>query len=101
MYIYNTTYLIAIKRYDEWLSFIKPTLNDILIEELGFENLSIMKLLSHQQHEDYCTIAVQCRANTMKKIEQWQNLYEPNFKNYIKDKFGDSALPFSTLMQEV
>ncbi len=101
MYIYNTTYLVAEDKLEQWLAFIKPNLQTVLIQELGFESLSIMKLLSHQQNEGYVTMAVQARTKTLKKIDQWQALYEPQLKAEVKRLFGEGALPFSTLMQEV
>ena len=101
MYTYNTTYLVEESRYAEWLAFIKPALTTALVDELGFDSLNIMRIISHQPLEGHFTMAVQCKTPVMKKIDQWQHLYEPNFVSLIKSKFGESALPFSTIMEEV
>ncbi len=101
MYIFNTTYLVEIKKYNQWIDTVKPALTEVIIDQLNFESISFLKLLSHQQDPNYITIAVQCRAMSMKQIEQWQSLYEPNYIAQIKNKFGEAALPFSTIMQEI
>ncbi len=101
MFIYNTTYLIEKSRLNQWLETVKPALHNIIIEQLAFNSLTFLRIISHQQDENYVTIAVQCKANTMKQIEQWQNLYEPNYIAQIKNIFGEAALPFSTIMEEI
>lgn len=100
MIIYNTTYHIEDDIHDEYIAYVKE---DLIPRALKSGHLSKPQLaLIHSQHEESgVSYSLQFRVDDLQKLEEWMLTYGQSIRSDIAQRFGEKALGFMTLLEEV
>lgn len=100
MIIYNTTYHIEDDIHDDYIAFVK---DELIPRALKSGHLSNPQLaLVHSQHEESgVSYALQFRVEDLVKLEEWMLVYGQSIRADIAKRFGEKALGFMTLLEEV
>lgn len=100
MIIYNTTYHIEDDIHDEYITFVK---DELIPRALKSGHLSSPQLaLIHSQHEESgVSYSLQFRVADLAQLEEWILDSGQIIRADIAKRFGEKALGFMTLLEEV
>lgn len=99
LFIYNVTVKVELEIHDEWLDWMKNIHIPEVLSTQKFIDAKMMKVLVGE--DDGATYAIQYRFETPDDFEQYQKLHAPTLQQKTKDKYGEKALAFRTLMKEI
>lgn len=100
MILYNVTVKVDNKVVEDWEKWMKDKhIPDVMNTGL-FERYNFCRLLEHQD-DDGVTYAIQYFCPSMKHYEQYQKEYAPTLQQEHKDRYGEQALAFRTLMEVI
>lgn len=100
MYLLNTTFVIQPGAFSNWKKFIKSVYIPLSLDELKFEDVTIMKIYAQQEDGDL-TYSVQFKTPHIEYIQFYQQEIQPRLLRELGKVFGDTVLPFSTILEEV
>lgn len=100
MIIYNVTIKVSHERVEEWISWMKSYHIPDLMKTGLFIDYAMHELL-YVDDEGGKTFVVQYQMKDMENYNIYQKKHAPFFQNESKEKFGEDALAFRTLMQKL
>jgi hypothetical protein len=100
MYLYNVTIKIREDIHKEWLLWLQQKHIPEVISTGCFLSASVFRLLEIDDSEGP-TYAVQYRAESKAKYNQYIELFANDMRQRSYEKWGDQFIAFRTLMQVV
>nr|WKN37853.1 DUF4286 family protein [Tunicatimonas sp. TK19036] len=101
MILYNVTVNVEHSIEKEWLQWMRTEhILDIINTGL-FQNAKIFRLLNVEQSEGTSTYAIQYFAKSQADFKQYEQEHAPALREEQLKRFGNRALAFRTLMEEV
>ncbi len=101
MILYNVTVNIDNEVCQEWLHWMKTAhMLDVLNTGM-FKTAKIFRLLDVEQSEGTTTYAVQYFADSLTDVKHYQRHFAPALRAESEQKFGNRAVSFRTLMEEL
>ncbi len=98
-FIYNVTVKVEHEIHDEWLEWMQDTHIPEVLSTQKFVDAKIMRVLVSE--DDGMTYAIQYRFETPDDFDQYQKEFAPHLQQKSKEKYGEKALAFRTLMKEI
>jgi hypothetical protein len=99
MYIYNVTVTVEEGIHNEWVQWMKHVHIADVIKTNCFIDSQMVKVLYLEQEGH--TYAIQYKFLEMGDIEKYQKEFAPKLQAEHKNKFGDSAVAFRTILQVI
>lgn len=100
MLIYNVTTGVDKHIEQEWVIWMKEIhIPDVMKTQL-FVGYRMYRVLSAGE-DDTVSYAIQYQARSINQIEQYLDKFAPSLRDEAKKKFGDKAVSFRTLLEEV
>lgn len=100
MLIYNVTTGVDKHIEQEWVIWMKEIhIPDVMKTQL-FVGYRMYRVLSAGE-DDTVSYAIQYQARSINQIEQYLDKFAPSLREEAKKKFGDKAVSFRTLLEEV
>ncbi len=100
MLIYNVTTGVDKHIEQEWVIWMKEIhIPDVMKTQL-FVGYRMYRVLSAGE-DDTVSYAIQYQARSISQIEQYLDNFAPSLREEAKKKFGDKAVSFRTLLEEV
>ena len=93
-YIYNVTYHIAPEVSAQWQAWIGEHMSQWL-EQSQFSQVKLLKI--HIDHPD----SLQYETEDSNVVAHFQSALEPTYRRALYEQFGEKALSFGTLLQEL
>ena len=100
MLMYNVTTGVDKQIEQEWLIWMKEVHIPEVMKTKMFVGYRIYKVLTADQ-EDTVSYAIQYQAKSISQIEQYLDKFAPALREEVKKKFGDKAVSFRSLLEEV
>jgi len=101
MHIYNTTYLVAEKQYDEWLKWLKEKHIPMMLATGFFFNPQIAKVLSADNDQEGASMSVQFLVHDFNTLQEWDEKNADTLLDELAQRFGTDVLSFSTVLEVV
>ncbi|MEX0967592.1 MAG: DUF4286 family protein [Bacteroidia bacterium] len=100
MIIYNVTVQVEDEIKEDWLKWMQEKHIPAVMATGRFREHRIFEMLTHKQagHQAY---AIQYVAKSMEDYEEYQRDYAPTLQQEHRDRYGDSAIGFRTLMKQL
>lgn len=98
MILYNTTYLVADRKYGPWIKWLKEIHIPFMLN-CGFTNPQAAKILTADKEQKGTSIAVQFKIQDLSILRIWEEEFAETLKNDIARRFGADVLLFSTVME--
>ncbi|CAN5163330.1 DUF4286 family protein [soil metagenome] len=100
MLIYNVTTGVDKKIEQEWVHWMKTKhIPDVMATGM-FVGHKLFKILSVES-EDSVSYAVQYSARSLNEIERYLEEFAPALREHVSTKYGEAAVSFRTLLEEV
>lgn len=99
LFIYNVTVKVEHDIHSEWLDWMQNIHIPEVLATRKFIDAKMMKVLVAE--DDGVTYAIQYRFETPGHFDQYQREHAPGLQQKSKEKFGEKALAFRTLMKEM
>lgn len=100
MLIYNVTTGVDKKIEQEWLIWMKEIHIPDVMKTQMFTSHRIYKVLSSEE-SDTVSYAIQYAAQSIRNVEHYLEKFAPELREESKKKFGERAISFRTLLEEV
>lgn len=100
MLIYNVTTGVDKHLEQEWLIWMKEVHIPDVMKTQMFVGYRIYRVLTSGD-EETVSYAVQYQARSISQIEQYLEKFAPELREETKKKFGDKAVSFRTLLEEI
>jgi Domain of unknown function (DUF4286) len=100
MLIYNVTTGVDKLIEKEWLQWMKENHIPHVMATRMFVSYKIYKVLS-TENEESVSYAVQYTARSISEIDRYLDEFAPSLREAVTKKFGERALAFRTLLEEV
>jgi DNA-directed RNA polymerase beta' subunit len=100
MLIYNVTTGVDKKIEQDWLVWMKEVHIPEVMKTQMFLGFRIYRVLTAEQ-DDTVSYAIQYQVQSIHQLEQYLDKYAPALREEVKKKFGDKAVSFRTLLEEV
>lgn len=101
MIIYNVTVNVEQSIADEWLHWMKKEHIPKVMKTGCFEDFKVLKMLNEHTDVEGLTYAVQYFAENIKIINTYFSQHAPGLQNESFRKYGEKAVAFKTLLEEV
>jgi Domain of unknown function (DUF4286) len=99
MLIYNVTTGVDKKIEREWLIWMKEVHIPDVMKTKMFSSHRMYRVLA--EDEDTVSYAIQYSATSLHQVEHYLETFAPALREEVKKKFGDKAVSFRTLLEEV
>lgn len=100
MLIYNVTTGVDKKIEQEWLVWMKEVHIPEVMKTQMFLGYRMYRVLSSEDNEAV-SYAIQYQAKSISQIERYLDTFAPALREDVKKKFGEGAVSFRTLLEEV
>ncbi len=100
MLIYNVTTGVDKKIEQEWLVWMKEVHIPGVMKTKMFLNYRMYRVLTAGEDETV-SYAIQYHAKSINELEHYLEKFAPELREDVKKKFGDKAVSFRTLLEEV
>jgi hypothetical protein len=100
MLIYNVTTGVDKKIEQEWLIWMKETHIPEVMKTKMFLGYRMYRVLAAGEDETV-SYAIQYQAQSINQLEKYLDTFAPALREEVKKKFGDKAVSFRTLLEEV
>jgi len=100
MLIYNVTTGVDKAIEQEWLIWMKEVHIPQVMKTKMFLGYRIYRVLTAED-ADTVSYAIQYQAQSISKIEHYLDKFAPALRDDAKKKFGEGAVSFRTLLEEV
>lgn len=99
MYIYNVTINIDESVHNDWLSWIKDHIQDVLATGC-FSTAKLTQVLVEEEMGGI-TYSIQYSAKTKEDLNKYYNVYAPKLRNESLKKFADKMISFRTELKVI
>lgn len=99
MFIYSVTVNVQDSIKEDWLQWMKDKHIPDVMATGCFVSYRLCKVMDVDDEGE--TFSVQYVFNTMDDIQRYQQLYAPLLQHHHKQRYGEKALAFRTLLQVV
>jgi hypothetical protein len=100
MIIYNVTVGVDKAIETEWLVWMKEIHVPDVMRTKMFLSSKIYRVLT-TDNEDSVSYAIQYSARSLMEIDNYLEKFAPALRDDVTKKFGDKAVSFRTLLEEV
>ncbi len=100
MLIYNVTTGVDKHLEQEWVIWMKEVHIPDVMKTQMFVGYRMYRVLTSGD-EETVSYAVQYQAKSISQVEQYLEKFAPELREETKKKFGDKAVSFRTLLEEV
>jgi len=100
MLIYNVTTGVDKHLEQEWVIWMKEVHIPDVMKTQMFVGYRMYRVLTSGD-EETISYAVQYQAKSIVQIEQYLEKFAPALREETKKKFGDKAVSFRTLLEEI
>lgn len=100
MYLLNTTFVVHPDVFHNWKKFIKQVYIPLSLDEIKFEGVTVMKIHTEQEAGEM-TYSVQFKTSHKENVQFFQDQIQPRLHRELGKVFGETVVPFTTLLQEV
>jgi DNA-directed RNA polymerase beta' subunit len=100
MLIYNVTTGVDKKIEQEWLIWMKEVHIPDVMKTKMFVGHKMYRVLASDDDETV-SYAIQYQAQSIHQIEKYLETFAPALREDVKKKFGEGAVSFRTLLEEV
>lgn len=98
MLIYNTTYLIADRKFGPWIKWLREIHIPFMLS-CGFSNPLAAKILTADSEQEGTSIAVQFQIQNFQLLKIWDEENAEAILNDLSERFGSEVLSFATVME--
>lgn len=98
--MYNVTTGVDKKIEQEWLIWMKEVHIPEVMKTQMFLSYRIYRVLTAEDDQTV-SYAIQYQALSISKIEHYLDKFAPALREEVKKKFGEGAVSFRTLLEEV
>ena len=95
MIVYNVTYSVDKEISEDWISWMKDRHVPNVLKKGLFADCRIFKVVTHEDERTF-SYAVQYHSKSLKSVDDYIALGDD-----IQQRYGDKAISFPTLLQEV
>jgi hypothetical protein len=99
MILYNVTIAVDDKIHDTWLAWMKNIHIPEVMDTGHFTGHKMFKVLLNK--EEGTSYSVQYFAKNMAELQLYQALHAPELQARHRQQFGDGAVSFRTVLEEV
>ena len=99
MIVFNTTYLVSLEVHDMWLQWISFRYIPAMLATSFFKEPRLFKVMVEEK--EGITYSLQFSAQNMEMVRQWQQQYQDEMNNDLRETFGESVVFFSTFLEEI
>jgi len=96
--LYNVTVLVTHEKVEEWKSYM-TNIHILDVMNTGCFDSFKLNRLKFVDEKDGISFAVQYIAPSEAKLQEYMGQHAPALQKDHKDKFGESALAFRTIME--
>jgi len=100
MLLYNVTFGIDKQIETEWITWMKETYVQAVMETTLFNDYKFYKVLTHDD-ETSVSYSLQCFANSIESVVKYLNDFAPTLVEAHRLKFQDQHAAFNTLLEEI
>jgi hypothetical protein len=100
MLIYNVTTGVDKKIEQEWVLWMKEVHIPEVMKTQMFLGYRMYRILTAGE-DDTVSYAVQYQTQSIDQLDQYLEKFAPALREEVKKKFGDKAVSFRTLLEEV
>lgn len=100
MLIYNVTTGVDKRIEQEWLVWMKEIHIPDVMKTQMFLSYRMYKVLTAAE-EETVSYAIQYQAQSISQLDRYLERFAPALREEAKKKFGDKAVSFRTLLEEV
>ncbi len=100
MLIYNVTTGVDKQIEQEWLFWMKEEHIPHVMATKMFVSHKIYRILT-TDNEESVSYAVQYSAKSLNEVERYLDEFAPALREAVSKKFGEGAVSFRTLLEEV
>lgn len=100
MLIYNVTTGVDKKIEQEWLIWMKEVHIPEVMKTQMFLGYRMYRVLTAAE-DDTVSYAIQYQAQSISQLDHYLDKFAPSLREEVKKKFGDKAVSFRTLLEEV
>jgi hypothetical protein len=101
MIIYNVTISVDRSVMNDWLQWMKEVHIPEIMETNLFNSYSLLRVMNDDNNPESLTYAVQYKLPSLEHYHNYQNDFAPAFRQKHEDRYGDRAISFRTLLEEV
>ena len=101
MILYNVTVNVEDSIHKDWLNWMKETHIPDVMKTGMFKENKILKLLSKLPEEQGTTYAIQYFCNSLEDLENYQQNFAPKLQEDHVKRYGNRAIAFRTILEEV
>jgi Domain of unknown function (DUF4286) len=101
MIVYNVTCSMEKQLAPEWLNWMVQVHIPEVMATGCFQDFKIMKLMTNLPDDPGVNFAVQYRAVSLGKYNQYRDEFAPALQQKTRDKYGEAITAFRTLMEEI
>lgn len=98
--IINTTFCVEQPISDEFIEWAKNVYLETACRDCSMHNPLIMHILAPTK-DNTINFAIQFRCDDNEHLVEWIDTYQPVLLDSAAKKWGQKALHFTTLMQEI
>jgi hypothetical protein len=99
MILYNVTVAVDDKIHDDWLAWMKNIHIPEVMNTGRFKDYKMFKVLLNK--EEGTSYAIQYFADNMAELQLYQALHAQELQSRHTRQFGDGAVSFRTVLEEI
>lgn len=99
MIVVNTTFHVESSIAKEWVAWVHATYLVNAVERCSMSSPLFMKILTQMEGGEGYAVQLQCESD--EATERWLNEQQPRLLAEMRSRWGERALFFTTLMEEV
>ena len=99
MIVVSTTFHVESSIAKEWVAWVHATYLVNAVERCSMSSPLFMKILTQMEGGEGYAVQLQCESD--EAAERWLNEQQPRLLAEMRSRWGERALFFTTLMEEV
>lgn len=100
MIIFNTTYHVDDEIHHDYLNFMRESFIPQALESGFLLDARLARIVS-QHNEPGTSYSLQFRVKNNDTLDLWFNCYGKKLTNKLTERFGNKAVGFVTLLEEI
>lgn len=98
--VINTTFCVEEPIVNEFIEWVKSVYLETACRDCSMHDEMVMRILAPTE-DNTVNFAVQFRCDNSERLVEWIDTYQPVLLDSAAKKWGQKALHFTTLMEEV
>jgi len=99
MFVFNTTFVIQVNRFELWEQWLHNTYKPFTKNKIPKCEIGVYEVMT-SENTDEKTISVQCKVNTPSELKTIHK-QSPVVLEQMSTEFGQDALYFSTILKSL